>query len=68
MIYKKIKLLCKEKGITIYRLEKDLEFAPSTVIKWRTSMPTVNKLKKVANYFDVSIEYFLEGEPAKEVG
>lgn len=67
MIYKKIKLLCKERGITIYRLEKDLEFSPSTVIKWRTSMPTVDKLKKVANYFGVSIEYFLEGEPEKEV-
>ena len=67
MIYKKIKLLCKERGITIYRLEKDLAFSPSTVIKWRTSMPTVDKLNKVADHFGVSIEYFLEGDPAKEV-
>lgn len=60
MIYEKIKRLCIEKGVTIYRLEKDLEFSQSTIIKWKTSVPAADKLKKVADYFGVPIEYFLE--------
>lgn len=60
LIYEKIKRLCAQKGVTIYRLEKDLEFSPSTIIKWKTSVPAVNKLKKVSDYLGVNIEYFLE--------
>ena len=52
--------LCEKKKISIYRLEKDLKFAASTIVKWKESSPTVAKLKVVADYFDVSIEYFLE--------
>lgn len=62
MIYEKIAEICAEKGISIYKLEKDLGFSGSSICKWRNSTPTVEKLKKVAEYFGVSIEYFLEEE------
>ena len=65
VIYEKIKHLCKERKISIYRVEKDLELSNCSICKWKTSKPTVYKLQKVANYFDVSIEYFLEED--KEV-
>lgn len=60
MIYERVKELCEKKNISIYRLEKDLQFPASTIVKWKESSPTVAKLKVVADYFGVSIEYFLE--------
>lgn len=62
MIYVKVQELCTQKGISIYRLEKDLGFPNSSINKWKTSNPTVDKLKKVADYFEVPLEYFLEEE------
>ncbi len=60
MIYTRIKELCEKKKISIYRLEKDLKFPASTIVKWKESSPTVEKIKAVADYFSVAIEYFLE--------
>lgn len=60
MIYERIKEKCDENGISIYKLEKDLRFPVSTIVKWKNSSPTVNKLKAVAEYFEVPIEYFLK--------
>ena len=67
MIFEKVKQLCDEKGVTIYRLEKDMEFSENSIVKWRTSIPSADKLFKVANYFDKPIEYFLESsKPANQ--
>lgn len=60
MLFDKIKKLCEEKKISIYRLEKDLGFSESSICKWKTSKPSIEKVKAVADYFDMSIEYFLE--------
>lgn len=62
MIYQKIVDLCKENGISIYKLEKDLGFSGCSICKWKNSNPTVDKLKKVSDYFEVPIEYFLGNE------
>lgn len=62
MLYEKIKKLCEEKGIAIYQLEKECGFGNATITKWRESMPKADNLKKVADYFNVSIEYFIDGE------
>lgn len=56
----KIKELCLQKKITITELERVLGFGRGTITKWRESSPSVSKLKTVADYFGVSIEYFLE--------
>ena len=60
MIFTKIKKMCKEKGISVYRLRKDLGFTEGTMEKWDGSMPGADKLLLVAKYFEVPIEYFLE--------
>jgi len=60
MLLKKVRELCEKKGISIYRLEKDLGFPGASICKWGNSVPGVDKLKKVADYFDVSIEYFFD--------
>lgn len=61
LIYDRIKELCTQRGISIYRLEKDLGFSSCSICKWKTSSPSVDKVQKVADYFGVTVNYLLEG-------
>ena len=56
----KISDLCSAEGISITALEKKLGFGNSTIMKWKDSSPSVEKLKKVADYFGKTVDYFLE--------
>lgn len=59
-LYQRIKDLCSERGTTIKGLEKDLGFGESSIRKWeKVSSPSVDKIMKVAAYFNVSIDYLL---------
>lgn len=60
MIFNIIENLCKERNISIAKLERECEFGNGTIRGWSKSDPTVSKLKKVASYFGKPIEYFLE--------
>ena len=61
-MYQKFEQLVKARGITPYRVAKDLELAPMVFSDWKhgKSKPKADKLKKIADYFGVTIEYFLE--------
>lgn len=56
-ILERIQLLCKEKNINPSRLEEELGFGNGTIYKWDKSSPNTDKLAKVADYFDVSLDY-----------
>lgn len=60
--YEKYAVLRKEKGITDYQVWKDTGIATATLSDWKNgiSKPKTDKLKKIADYFGVTIEYFLE--------
>ena len=60
VILQRVESLCKEKGISISRLEKDCGIGNATIKRWDESAPRIDTLKKVADYFGISIEYFLE--------
>lgn len=51
-----------KKRVTDYRVSKDTGITKSTFTDWKNgrSQPKVDKLKILAEYFGVSIEYFLE--------
>lgn len=55
----KIKSLCKEKKITVAELERNTGISNGQIRKWDNSTPGVDKLKLVADYFDVSVDYLL---------
>lgn len=59
MIYEKIAALCKERSISISRLEKEVGIGNGTIGRWSISSPTVENLKKVADYFGVSVDRLL---------
>lgn len=62
MLYDNVKTLCKERGITILKLEEDLDFPRSYICKWNENEPGIRKVKKVADYLGVPIEKLLEDE------
>lgn len=61
MVYENVKELCEKNNITVSKLEKDLGFGNCTILKWKDSSPSFEKLKMVADYFQVSIDYFVKG-------
>lgn len=60
-MYEIFENLIKERGITVYRFCKDNGIAQATIIDWRNgkSKPKADKIKKIADYFDVSIDYLM---------
>ena len=58
----RIKDLCSKKNISIALLERRLNFANRTIRKWDNSPPSVEKFKKVADYFNISMEFLMEGK------
>lgn len=60
--YQKYEYLKNKKGISDYQVHKDTGIATATLSDWKNgiSKPKTDKLKKIADYFDVTIEYFLE--------
>lgn len=55
----RIKVLCKERGITVRELEKSLGFGNGTIGHWKKSKPKYDKILLVANYFGVSVKELL---------
>lgn len=57
--YEKIIALCESKGITKTTAEKELGLSQNSINKWKTSTPSMPKLQKIAQYFNVSVNFLL---------
>ena len=55
----RIRTLAKTKGLSLPKLEAELGFRSGTIVKWEKASPSADKLQKVADYFDVSVDYLL---------
>lgn len=62
-LYDTILYLCSKNGITKTQLERDCGFSQNSINKWATKSPSSEKLSKVADYFDVSVDYLLGKNP-----
>ena len=47
--------LAKERGISISKLEKECDIGHATIAKWDKSAPTLTSLKKIADYFGITV-------------
>lgn len=61
----KIKILCIENNTSIAAIEKELSIGNGTISRWNKVIPSGDKLLKVADYFNVSVDYLL-GRDQKE--
>lgn len=59
MLREKIKALCKKKGVSLSRVERDCGFARGYLSKLESSTPNAKKLQVLADYFGVSLDYLL---------
>ena len=60
-MYSKYARLRDEKGVTDYRVSKETGLSTAMFTNWKQGnyKPKADKLKILADYFGVSIEYFL---------
>lgn len=61
-MYKKFAELLDKTNKTAYQVSKDTGIATATLSSWKKGeyTPKLDKLKILADYFGVSIEYFIE--------
>lgn len=60
ILYTRIEELCEAREISITRLEKECGFSNATIKKWKdTSIPGIDKVQKIARYFNVTTDYLL---------
>ncbi len=62
MLYDNVKKICEEKGISVGKIEKDLQLSNGSICKWNENEPGIRKVQKVADYLGVSIEELLAEE------
>jgi transcriptional regulator with XRE-family HTH domain len=60
--FMRLKEIRKAKGISQLKLAMDLNMNQNTVSRYETGErePGINELIKIANYFNVSVDYLLE--------
>ena len=68
MIVKNVEVLCKNRGITVSALERQLGFGNSTIAKWAKCSPTVEKLSAVASFFGCTVDDLLQAVTPAEQG
>lgn len=63
MFYDTVKELCDEKPIKITSLARKLQLSPSAPNNWKEgSLPKVETVMKIAEFFDVTTDYLLYGK------
>lgn len=66
-IYGRIKELAERQKLSIRSLEEKLGYGNGTIRRWEKQVPGVDKVQKVADYFNVSVDYLLGREDTAEV-
>ena len=57
--FDKIKELCQKQGISLNQLEDKLNFSANYLYSMKKGNPKADNLQKIADYFNVSIDYLL---------
>ena len=58
----KIRTLARQRDMSLPQLEQELGLGNGTISRWRNSSPNTEKLQKIADYFNVSMDYLLGRE------
>ena len=58
----KIKALAKERGLTIAQIERECGIGQKSIYDWDTNRPSVDKVKRVADFFGVTINDLIESD------
>ena len=61
----RIKQLCKNNKISMNQLEKELGFAVGYISKLDKSTPNSKYIQRIADYFNVSVDYLMIGKESE---
>lgn len=61
-IKERVKMLCKERDMSLNKAEADCGFAKGYFSKLDKSAPSSSNLQKIAEFFNVSIKYLIDGK------
>lgn len=57
-----IEFIIEKRGLTLTQVEKDCGLSKSSMRKWSENFPSIDKVLKVAQYLDVSVDFLLTGK------
>ena len=66
MLKELVRDLCKKKGVSMNTAEKEIGLAKGYISKLNNSNPNMNTLKKIADYFGVTVDYFTADDDSSE--
>lgn len=58
-VFDRIKELADKQGISVSKVAVDLGFSENLFYQWKKASPKSDRLEKVADYFNVSVDYLL---------
>ena len=61
-VKERIQFLCRKNGITSKSLEEHLGFGKGYISKIDKSAPNLSKIKPIADYFGVTVDYLMTGK------
>ncbi|QHM64137.1 hypothetical protein C7M47_03102 [Lactiplantibacillus plantarum] len=61
-LFDRVKKLSDDQGKSLKTVALELGFGENSIYGWKTKNPGIDKLKAVADYFDVSTDYLLGRE------
>lgn len=61
-IYAKIQRLCKDQNKSIMGLEEELGFPRGSICKWDKNIPSVLKVKAVADALNTTVDELMKGD------
>lgn len=67
-MYEIFEKLMKDRGVTPYRVHKETGVAQSTLSDWKNGKcrPKIDKIRAIADYFGVTVDYLLGNEPKEK--
>jgi transcriptional regulator with XRE-family HTH domain len=63
----RIKTLCEKQNTTIKALEREINISNGSIRNWDTSKPSVERVRQVAEKFNVSIDWLITGKEGKDL-
>lgn len=61
-IYTRVAEMASERGVSLAKVERDVDLGNGTIGKWRTMSPKLETVAKVAEYFGVTIDELVRAE------
>lgn len=66
-VLSRVQKLCKQHKVGIAKMERDIQISKGASYKWKNSDPSMEILKKLSEYFNVSADYILHGSKEENV-